>query len=374
MGNSLQSSNHSSCLFVTGGHEDDPSLPPALLSCLAAEAGDEDRRHGGYYTGTRTRGMQPPLFRPFLQPLERGVGGRWGIHHQLQAGFGSMFPQSESEAVSTSLLVAAFNGREDKIQQALSNPVTNPNVSYSNGNTPLIIAVQENHTRVVHMLLARPDIMVNLRGLDGYTALIRACYERSDLVRVFLARDDIDVNLATYYGSTALTYAIRNGNFSAVQELVRDNRTNIDYQSKHGKNALFESVSYKRKDIVDLLLAAGCNVDIVDQHDRTPFLVACQYGFEDIAVALIEYGCDTSVEDDCGRNGLYHAVKRNREIVIHSMMDRKCPYSLLTQCRTVLRSYVRTIIGPGESVRRVIRRIPRTELPKTLIDFLIFET
>ena len=42
---------------------------------------------------------------------------------------------------------------------------------------------------------------------------------------------------------------------------------------------MFEAVSYKRMDIVDLLLShPSCQVDIVDQHDRTPFLVACQYG------------------------------------------------------------------------------------------------
>ena len=66
----------------------------------------------------------------------------------------------------------------------------------------------------------------------------------------------------------------------AVKELIRHARININYQSKHGENALFEAVSYKRKDIVDILLEnCNCQVDIVDQHDRTPFLVACQYGY-----------------------------------------------------------------------------------------------
>ena len=147
------------------------------------------------------------------------------------------------------------------------------------GNTPLIIAVQENHTRIVQLLLSRPDIRVNMRGLDGYTALIRACFERSDIVKMLLLRPDVDVNLATYYGTTALTFAIRNGNDAAVKELIKHPRINVNYQSKHGENGLFEAVSYKRMDIVDLLLShPSCQVDILDQHDRTPFLVACQYG------------------------------------------------------------------------------------------------
>ena len=146
------------CCFYAG--EDDGYGPPALLSCLAA---DNDAR---WSPGARGRSGQDQCW-----------GTRWGNHHR-RTHFVGIFPQSEAEAASTSLLVAAFNGRDDKVRDLLSRSGTNPNVSYSNGNTPLIIAVQENHTRVVYQLLARPDILVNLRGLDGFTALIRACQER----------------------------------------------------------------------------------------------------------------------------------------------------------------------------------------------------
>ena len=56
--------------------------------------------------------------------------------------------------------------------------------------------------------------------------------------------------------------------------------------------------------------------------------------YEDIACLLISAGCDTSVEDDCGRTGLYHAVKRNRELVIHTLLDRRQPPSLRCQVIT----------------------------------------
>ena len=194
------------------------------------------------------------------------------------------------------------------------------------------------------------------------------------MVKLFLQRPDVDVNLSTYYGTTALTFAIRNGNVSAVKELIKHPRINVNYQSKHGENALFEAVSYKRKDLVDLLLShPQCEVDLVDQHDRTPFLVSCQYGYEDIACTLISAGCDPTVEDDCGRNGLYHAVKRKREMIIHALLDRRQPFSLKIQCRTVIRSYTRSILGPGVSVRNKIKQIPRHELPASLVSFLTFQ-
>ena len=62
---------------------------------------------------------------------------------------------------------------------------------------------------LVRLLLEHPYINVNMRGMDGYTALIRACQERPDLVALLIARPDTDVNMSTYFGTTALTYSIR---------------------------------------------------------------------------------------------------------------------------------------------------------------------
>jgi len=337
--------------------DEDHVKPPPLFACLSWEREIEDRRPTRQYA-------------PLLPHYRGGGGANWAAPARCRS-----FEQTEEEADSSSLLVAAFNGRIDKAIILLSKPGTNPNVSYSNGNTPLIMAIQENHTNIVKLLLERPDIKVNQRGVDGCSPLVKACYERPDIVNLLLQRPDTDVNLATYYGTTALTCAIRNGNLDAVKALINHPKINVDFQSKHGENALFESVSYKRKDIVEILIfQGGCNIDIVDLHDRTPFIIACQYGFQDIALLLIANGCDTTVQDDCGRTGLYHAVKRNRQVIIHALLDRRMPNSLRAECRTVIRSYLRSKLGPGESIRTILRRLQRSEVPVTLISYLQFES
>ena len=66
-----------------------------------------------------------------------------------------------------------------------------------------------NNDRLVSLLLDHPQLSVNLRGLDGYPALIRAAGDRADYVAMLLSHPQIDPNLATYFGTTALTYAIR---------------------------------------------------------------------------------------------------------------------------------------------------------------------
>ena len=143
-----------------------------------------------------------------------------------------------------------FLGRVDKAQELLALPWTNINAQYANGITPLILAVQGtylylfitlnsyvlsfnisqmfcytklfsivisqtlflsgNSEILVQMLITHPNINVNLRGLDGYTALIKACgQEKVSYTKMILSHPYTNVNLATYYGETALTHAIR---------------------------------------------------------------------------------------------------------------------------------------------------------------------
>ena len=101
-----------SCLHPQ--EEDDPSRPPALLSCLAS-ADSPTQSHA-------PRGRRGVTRLVFQHRTTSFVGGV------------SLFPQSEVDAASTALLVAAFNGREDRVRELLLREETNPNISYSNGN------------------------------------------------------------------------------------------------------------------------------------------------------------------------------------------------------------------------------------------------
>ena len=67
-----------------------------------------------------------------------------------------------------------------------------------------------NSEKLVQMLICHPNINVNLRGSDGFTALIKACgQEKLSFIIMILSHPHTNVNLSTYYGETALTHAIR---------------------------------------------------------------------------------------------------------------------------------------------------------------------
>ncbi len=56
-----------------------------------------------------------------------------------------------------------------------------------------------NNDYLVELLLQHPGLNVNLRGLDGYTALIRACQERADYVAMILSHPEVDINLVFFH-------------------------------------------------------------------------------------------------------------------------------------------------------------------------------
>jgi ankyrin repeat protein len=71
----------------------------------------------------------------------------------------------------------------------------------------------------------------------------------------------------------------RSGNEEAVRLLLCREDIDVNFQSRHGENALIESVTYRRYEIAKTLASRpDCLLDIVDERDRTPLIMAAQYG------------------------------------------------------------------------------------------------
>lgn len=72
---------------------------------------------------------------------------------------------------------------------------------------------------------------------------------------------------------------IRSGNEEAVRLLLDRPEIDVNFQSRHGENALIEAVTYRRYEIAKTLICRrDINLDIVDERDRTPLIMAAQYG------------------------------------------------------------------------------------------------
>ena len=71
----------------------------------------------------------------------------------------------------------------------------------------------------------------------------------------------------------------RAGNEEAVRLLLDRPEIDVNYQSKHGENALIEAVMYRRYETAKTLVSRrDILLDVVDERDRTPLIMAAQYG------------------------------------------------------------------------------------------------
>jgi len=124
----------------------------------------------------------------------------------------------------TPLHLAVRQGYTDIVTLLLAHPEINVNVRAGN-NTPLYEAVRQSHTKIVTLLLARPQIDVNAKGEYGCTPLYKASqfsYYKSDIVALLLDHPQIDVNVqkSRFDHDTPLHIAAYLGNTDAITQLL----------------------------------------------------------------------------------------------------------------------------------------------------------
>ena len=78
------------------------------------------------------------------------------------------------------------------------------------------LAVRNNHSGVVQLLLNQPGIDVNAQDKTGLTALHIACKEETDpaIFRILLNSHGIDPNLETSTGNTPIMVLLMHGFFN----------------------------------------------------------------------------------------------------------------------------------------------------------------
>jgi len=89
--------------------------------------------------------------------------------------------------------------------------------------------------KVAELMRQDPGFNVNMDHGSGETLLHHACYEdsRSAVIPLLLAHPDIDVNVKDKYGQTPFLWAC-NGDLSCVREMLKDSRGKVNELTKDG--------------------------------------------------------------------------------------------------------------------------------------------
>ncbi|KAI0563190.1 ankyrin repeat domain containing protein [Gracilaria domingensis] len=126
-----------------------------------------------------------------------------------------------------------------------------------NGGQQLLNAARANYESEVQRLL-RTGVDPNYQDENRYTALHKAAAQENGLgvLELLLGHKKTDVNIRNRNKQTPLILAARNGNYYAVQNLLK-RKAKVGYQDRWRCNALDYATQVSHEDIVNVLKKAG---------------------------------------------------------------------------------------------------------------------
>ncbi|KAI9778477.1 MAG: hypothetical protein M1816_004032 [Peltula sp. TS41687] len=156
-----------------------------------------------------------------------------------------------------------------------------------NGRTALHLAVNQDHETVAQLLLDG-GADVNAKDSYGWTALHRAASRGLTQTARLLLNRNADVKALDGYNGTALYRAAESGHV-AVAELLLQEGSDIEARNSYNQTALHRAAENGHEAVVRLLLQRKANAQAKDTYGWTALYRAADNGHEDVAEILQIY-------------------------------------------------------------------------------------
>jgi ankyrin repeat protein len=185
-------------------------------------------------------------------------------------------------------------------------------------HTSSSIEAQERHLSVVKLFLgqgADPDCQYS----EGWTPLTLAVFEGHDLVVELLLDHGANMNRPDSEGWTPLTLAASKGDDSVV-ELLLDHGADEDGKDSDGRTPLTWAAEHGRTTTVQLLLDHGADTNGQDNDGWTPLMMAASEGYYPVVKLLLDYGADMNARDEDGATPLSRAEENENATVVELLL------------------------------------------------------
>jgi len=126
-------------------------------------------------------------------------------------------------------------------------------------------AVKEGDAKKLAELIRQdPGFDVNTEHRRGHTLLHQACTERSGsaVIPLLLAHPDIDVNVKDIAEGTPFYWACNGGYTSCVRELLKDSRVKVNQPIVFGYTPLWNAAYHGHLDIIRWWIASGREMNL----------------------------------------------------------------------------------------------------------------
>jgi len=246
--------------------------------------------------------------------------------------FGKFFGKKLERA----LLQAAKHGNLATVQSLLDDDSALESINSRSsvlGETPLHVAVQYGHAKVVEFLVAKGvDVNVISGELQNlHTPLHDAASKGYTEIAEFLVSKGADIEARNKLGRTPLDLAVMWGRMQTVETLIA-NRADIHTEDNSGTPLLYTALQALpggpkpagrkayghldlstlgerkyRKEIIELLITKGADVNAKTPEVLTPLHCAASHGQAEVAELLLAKGADVNAINSQGASPLHTA-------------------------------------------------------------------
>jgi len=129
----------------------------------------------------------------------------------------------------------------------------------------MLAAVKSGNAKELAELIRRnPGFKVNMDHGARQTLLHFACVEdrRSAVIPLLLAHPDVDVNVKNKDGWTPFFRACDGGHPSCVREMLKDSRVKVNEPTNIGRTPLHRAAHWGRLDVIKRWIASGREMDL----------------------------------------------------------------------------------------------------------------
>lgn len=260
------------------------------------------------------------LSTPLMAAVKAGRAGH-GVLRQLLDIHGVQ-PNLRDEKGRTALLLAAAFGNEMAVQILLQSAKVDPHCEDDDGRTALSWAAESLHEGIVEKLLGLEGVEPDHEDKSGRNPLFYAFSWSSPrsfehpkkletIVRQLLATGRVyKLNVRGYRNQTTVMEVVMHGNETLLRLFLSLPGTDLNAKDSDGHNLLLIAGSYRRWDMVELLIETG-KFDLTyklpddpqawESEGDTIFSMAVRQAPEDTAMRILSRMCFGVNPEDDGR-------------------------------------------------------------------------
>ncbi len=215
---------------------------------------------------------------------------------------------------------------QEKIVSALVDFRCEINIQDADGNTPLHVAILNQHSEIIEILLKQQNIDLRIKNNAGQspfaTALMR---KNNNATRLILKREPNAAEQTDNKGRNFLHTAVLNSDIETVLSLISVNvNVNSRIQDNLSKTSLHLAVEVGSEMIIRNLILAGANVNDLTNNKKTALHLVAECIHPSVATItsiFLENGINTNALDSASNNALHIAVQNANLPVIKVLLS-----------------------------------------------------